>query len=69
MIELRHMDVVGLYLIGLILFCYLSRLGAIICDINTIGFVSVYACRVCAAFCAALVASCANGRPTYVQVM
>ena len=27
--------------IGLILFCYLSCPGAIICDINTIGFVSV----------------------------
>ena len=33
--------------INLILFHYLSLLlGAIICDINTIGFVSVYACRV-----------------------
>ena len=31
-------------------------LGAIICDINTMGFVSVYASRVCDA----LVASCAT---------
>ena len=31
-------------------------LGAILCDINTIGFVSVDACRVCDA----LVASCAT---------
>ena len=36
------------------LFLYLSCLGAILCDINTIGFVSVYAWRVCDA----LVASC-----------
>ena len=43
--------------IGLVLFRYLSyRLGAIICDIITIGFVSVYACGVCDA----LVASCAT---------
>ena len=40
--------------IGLILSCYLSCLGAVICDINTIEFVSVYACRVCDA----LVATC-----------
>ena len=58
--------------IGLMLFRYPSCLGVIICDINTIEFVSVYACRVCDA----LVASCAtvhlatalsvnqNGRPT-----
>ena len=30
--------------IGLMLFRYLSCQGAIICDINTIGIVSVYAC-------------------------
>ena len=42
--------------IGLILYRYLSRLGAIICDINTIEFVSVHACRMCNA----LVASCAT---------
>ena len=29
------------------LFRYLSCLGAIICDVNTIGIVSLYACRVC----------------------
>ena len=42
--------------IDLMLFRYLSCVGAIRCDINTIGFVSVYACRVCDA----LVASCAT---------
>ena len=50
------------------LFRYLSCVGVIICDINSMGFVSVYACRVCDAF----VAMCAtahkasinqNGRP------
>ena len=39
--------------IGMMLFRYLSRLGATICDV-TIWFVSVYVCRVCDA----LVASC-----------
>ena len=72
MIELRHMDVCHFVIeearheangctikcgcIGLIPFRYLSCLGAIIRDINTIGFVSVYACRVCDA----LFASCAT---------
>ena len=44
--------------IGLMLFRYLSYVwgGAIIWDVNTIGFVSVYACRVCEA----LVSSCAT---------
>ena len=32
---------------GLIIFRYISRPGAIICEINTIELVSVYACRVC----------------------
>ena len=57
MIELRHMDVCDFVIIdcsdlanvctikcgciGLMLFSYLSCLGAIICNINTIGFVSV----------------------------
>ena len=44
--------------IGLILCRYLSCLGAIICYINTIAFVSVYAFR----FCDALVASCSTAR-------
>ena len=72
MIELRHMDVPNFVIkgyshlangctlkcgcIGLMLFRYLSCLGAIICYINTIGIVSVYACKVCDA----LVASCAT---------
>ena len=72
MIELRHLDVRHFVIeecshlvngcttkrgcIRLILFRYLSCLGAIICDINTVGFVSVYACIVCDA----LVASCAT---------
>ena len=84
MIDPRHMDIRHFVIIecshlangctikcgciDLMLFPYLSRLGAIICDINTIGYVSVYARRVCDA----LVASCAtahqasinqNGRP------
>ena len=42
--------------IVLILFRYLSCLGAIICDINTMGFASVYAYIVCDA----LVPSCAT---------
>ena len=42
--------------IGLTLLRYISCLGAIICYINTIGFVSVYACKVCDA----LVANCAT---------
>ena len=42
--------------IGFMLFCNLSCLGAIICDINRIGLGSVYACRVRDA----LVASCAT---------
>ena len=58
MIELRHMDVRHFVImdcshlangctikygcIGLIIFCYLSCLGAILCDINTIRFVSVF---------------------------
>ena len=33
--------------IGLMLFRSLSCMGEIMCDINTIGFVSVFACRVC----------------------
>ena len=43
--------------VGLILFRYLliTCLGAIICDINTIGFVSVYARRVCDALLASSV--------------
>ena len=57
--ELRHLDVRHFVIVecchlvncgtakccclSLISFCYLSRLSAIICDINTIGFVSVYA--------------------------
>ena len=41
---------------GLILFCYISCMGAMICDINNIGFVSVYT-RTC---CDALVASYAT---------
>ena len=46
-----------MWLHPLMLFCYLSSLVAIICDINTIGFVSIkaYAGRVNDA----LVASCA----------
>ena len=71
MIELRHIDVRHVvsvecsYLangytikcdcIGLILFRYLSCLGAIICDINAIFVAGVDACSVCDA----LVASCA----------
>ena len=63
MIELRHMDFRHFVIIecrhlangctikcgcsGLMLFGYLSYLGAIICYINIIGFVSVHACRVC----------------------
>ena len=61
-IELRHMGVRHFVIIqngcttkcgciGLTLFCYLSCLVvAIICDITTIGFVSVYECRICDAF-------------------
>ena len=72
MIELRHIDMYHFVIeerthlansctnkcgcIGLILFRHLSCLCAIICDINTIGFVSVYACSVCDT----LVASCAT---------
>ena len=72
MVELCHMDIHHFVIeecrhlangcaikcgcIGLVLFRYLSSVGATICDINTIGFVSVYACRVCDA----LVASCAT---------
>ena len=72
MIELRHMDARHCVIIecshlpngctikcggiGLMLFRYLAFLGAIVCDINTIEFVSVYACRVCYA----LVAGCAT---------
>ena len=68
MIELRHMDVSLFVIIecsrlangctikcggiGFMLFRYLARLGAIVCDITTIGFVSVYACRVCDALVA-----------------
>ena len=33
--------------IGLMLFRYLSCLVAMICDVNSIGFVSVFASRVC----------------------
>ena len=55
MIELRHIDICHIAngctikcgCIGLMLFRYLSCLGAIICDVNTIGIVSVYAYRVC----------------------
>ena len=72
MIELRHLDIRHFIIegcrhiangctakcvcIGFILFRYLPCLGAIICDINTIRFVSVYACSVCDA----LVSSCAT---------
>ena len=72
MIALRHMDkchfviIEGSHLangctikcacIGLMLFRYQSCLGTIICNINTIESVSVYACKVCDA----LVASCAT---------
>ena len=67
MIEPRHMDVCHFVIIecshllngctikcgciGLMLFQYLSSLGAIMCHINT-GVVSVYACRVCDALVA-----------------
>ena len=67
MIELNHMDVHHFVIIesshlangctikcgciGLMLFRYLSCLGAIICHINT-GVVTVYACRVCDALVA-----------------
>ena len=70
MFELRHMDDCHFVIIecshlangctlecgciGVTLFRYLSCLGAIIFNTNTIGFVSVCACRVCDAF----VASC-----------
>ena len=63
MIELRHLDVHHFVTeecrhlvngftskcgcICLILFRYLSGVWAITCDINSIVFVSVYACRVC----------------------
>ena len=67
MIQLPHMDIRHFLIIesshlakcsciDLMLFRYLSCLGAIICDINTIGFVSLNASRVCNA----LVASCAT---------
>ena len=62
MIELRHLDVRHFVTeecsipangcatkcgcLGLMLFHYLSCMGAIVCAINTIGFVSVYARRV-----------------------
>ena len=62
MIEMRHLDVCHFVIqeyshlangcttkcdcIGSMLYRYLSCLGAIICDINTIGFVSVHAFRV-----------------------
>ena len=71
MIEIHHLDVrhfaiehvrhlangcaVKCGCIGLTLFRYLSH-GTIICEINIIVFVSVYACRACDA----LVASCAT---------
>ena len=60
MIELCHLDVRHFVIeeschiangcttkcgcIGLMLFRYLSCLGTVICNINTVGFVSVYAC-------------------------
>ena len=63
MIELRHMDARHFVIeecrhlangctnrcgcSWLILFRYLSCLGAILRAINTIGFVSVYPCRIC----------------------
>ena len=66
MIELYHLDVLHfspsserfhrqmwLHWIHVILLSIIC-LGAIICDINTIVYVSVYACRVCDA----LVGSC-----------
>ena len=72
MIELCHMDACHFVIIecrhlakgctlkcgciGLMLFRNLSCLGTIICYINTIGIVAVYACKVCHA----LVASCAT---------
>ena len=72
MIELRHIDArhfviiecrhlakgcgLKFICIGLMLFRKLSCLGTIICYINTIGIVPVYACKVCDA----LVASCAT---------
>ena len=49
--------------IVLMLFRYLSCLGAIICDITTIGFVSVYACRVYNA----LVVSCPSSLGIHEQ--
>ena len=58
-IECRHLAKgCGLKLIcfGLMLFRELSCLGTIICYINTIGIVLVYACKVCDT----LVASCAT---------
>ena len=42
--------------IGWMLFRNLSCLGTIICSINTVGIVPVYACKVCDA----MVASCAT---------
>ena len=74
MIELRHLDVRHFVIedfrhlangctahcscIGSMLFRYISCMGAILCDVNTIGFdlVYIYAWRVCDA----LVASCAT---------
>ena len=58
MIELHRMDgcTTKCGFIGLILFRYLQSLGTIVCNIKIIGFVSVYACRVCVAS----VASCAS---------
>ena len=72
MIDLRHVDVrhyviiecshlangctIDCGCIGLMLFRNLSYMGAMICHIITIGFVSVYVCRVCDV----VVSSCAN---------
>ena len=72
MIELCHMDTHNFVIIecrhlakgcalkcgciGLMLFRNLSCLGTIICFINTVGIVPVYACNVCDA----LVAGCAT---------
>ena len=58
-IECRHLAkgcVLKCGFIGLMFFRNLSCLGTILCYINTIGIVPVYACNVCDA----LVTSCAT---------